>query len=62
MFNRLTKAIHMPSSCSVIGLISQLDSSLRNIVHLSCYPGFNNSLDREDCLHGGHNADDRVAI
>ena len=62
MFNRLTKAIRMPSSCSVIGFMSQLDSYLRNIVHLSCYPGFNNSLVGEDCLHGGHYEDDLIAI
>ena len=24
-------------------------------------PGFNNSLDGEDCLHGGHYADDLAA-
>ena len=58
MFNRLTKAIRMPSFWSVIGFMSQLDSYLTNIVHLSCYPGLNNSLDGEDCLH----ADDLVAI
>ena len=27
---------------------------LRNIVDLPCRPGFNNSLDGGDCLHGGH--------
>ena len=30
----------------------------RNIVHLPCRPGFNNSLDGGDFLHGGHYADD----
>ena len=58
MFNRLPKAIHMLSSCSVIGFKSELDSYLRNIVDLPCQPGYNNSLDGGDCLHGGHYADD----
>ena len=60
MFNRLPKALHMLSSCSVVGFKSQLDSYLRNIVDLPCHPGFNNSLDDEDCLHGGHYTDDLV--
>ena len=34
MFNRLPKAICMPSSCFVVGFKSQLDSYLRNIVDL----------------------------
>ena len=54
MFNRLPKAIHMLSSCSVVGFKSKLDSYLRNIVELPCRLGFNNSLDGMDCLHGGH--------
>ena len=58
MFNRLPKAIRMLSSCSVIGFKSELDSYLRNIVDLPCQPGYNNSLDGGDCLHGGHYADD----
>ena len=37
MFNRLTKAICMLSSCSVVGFKSQLDSYLRNIVDLPCH-------------------------
>ena len=61
MFNRLTKAIRMPSFCSVLGFKSKLDSYLRNIVDLPCWPVFNNSLDGGDCLHGGHYADDLVA-
>ena len=36
MFNRLPKAIRMLFSCSVVGLKSQLDSYLRNIVDLLC--------------------------
>ena len=28
---------------------------------LPCRPGFNNSLDGGDCLHGGHYADDLEA-
>ena len=59
MLNRLPKAIHMLSSCSVVGFKSKLDSHLRNIVGLPCRPGFNNSLDGGDCLHGGHYADDQ---
>ena len=58
MFNRLPKSIRMLSSCSVVGLKSKLDSYLRNIVDVPCRPGFNNSLDGGDCLHGGHYADD----
>ena len=58
MFYRLLKTICMLSSCSVVGFKSQLDSYLRNIVDLPCWPGFNNSLDGGDCLHGGHYADD----
>ena len=54
MFNRLPKAICMLFSCSVVGFKSKLDSYLRNIVDLPCHPGFNNSLDSGDCLHGGH--------
>ena len=61
MFNRLPKAIRMLSSCSVVGFKSKLDSYLRNIVDLPCRPGFNNSLDGGDCLHGGHYADDLAA-
>ena len=51
----------MLSSCSVVGFKSKLDSYLRNIVDLPCRPGFNNSLDGADCLHGGHYADDLAA-
>ena len=58
MFNRLPKAIRMLSSCSVVGLKSKLGPILRSIVDLPCWPGFNNSLDSVDCLHGGHYADD----
>ena len=58
MFNRLPKAIHMLSSCSVVGLKSKLDSYIRNHVDLPCRPGFNNSLDGGDCFHGGHYVDD----
>ena len=58
MFNRLPKAICMLSSCSVVRFKSQLASYLRNIVDLPCRPGFNNSLDGGDCLHGGHYRDD----
>ena len=58
---RLPNAIRMLSSCSVVGFRSKLDSYLRNIVDLPCRPGFNNSLDGGDCLHGGHYADDLAA-
>ena len=58
MFNKLPKCICMLSSCSVNRFI---DSYLRNIVDLPCQPGFNNSLDGGDCLHGGHYADDLAA-
>ena len=58
MFNILPKAIHMLSSCSVVGFKSQLDSYLKNIVDHPCRSGFNNSLDGGDCLHGGHYAAD----
>ena len=61
MFNRLPKTIRMLSSCSVIGFKSELDCYLRNIVDLPCQPGYNNSLDGGDCLHGGHYADDLAA-
>ena len=61
MFNRLLKCIRMLSSCSVNKFKSELDSYLRNIVDLPCQPGFNNSLDGGDCLHGGHYADDVAA-
>ena len=61
MFSRLPKAVLMLSSCSVIGFKSQLDSYLRNIVDLTCQPGYNNSLDGGDCFHGGHYADDLAA-
>ena len=61
MFNRLPKAIRMLSSSSVVGIKSQLDSFLRNIVDLPCRLGFKNSLEGEDCLHGGHYADDIAA-
>ena len=61
MFNRLPKCIRMLSSCSVIRFKSELDSYLRNIVDLPCLPGFNNSMDGGDCLHGGHYADDLAA-
>ena len=61
MFNRLAKSIRMLSSCSVVGFKSKLDSYLRNIVDLPCQPGFNNSLDGGDCLHGGHYKDDLAA-
>ena len=61
MFNRLPKAICMLSSCYVVGFKSKLDTYLRNIVDLPCRPGFNNSLDGGDCLHGGHYADELAA-
>ena len=61
MFNRLPKAIRMLPYCSVVGFKSKLDSYLRNIVDLPCRPRFNNSLDSEDCLHGGHYMDDLAA-
>ena len=51
MFNRLPNSIRMLSSCSVVGFKSKLDYYL---VDLPCRPGFNNSLDGGDCLHGGH--------
>ena len=57
MFNRLPKCICMLSSCYGIRFKSELDSYLRNIGDLPCLPGFNNSLDGGDCLHGGHDAD-----
>ena len=60
MFNRLSKAIRMLSSCSVVGFKSQLDSYLINIVDFPCRHRFNNNLDGGDCLHGGHYADDLV--
>ena len=47
--------------CLLVGFNSQLDSYPRNIVHLPCQPGFSNSLDGGDCLHGGHYADDLAA-
>ena len=52
MFNRLPKSIRLLSSCSAVGFKSKLDSYLRNIVDPPCRPGFNNSLDGGDCLHG----------
>ena len=61
MSNRLPKAIRMLSSCSVVGYKSRLDFYLRNIVDLPYRPGFNNSLDGGDCLHGGHHKDDLAA-
>ena len=51
----------MLSSCAVFGFKSQRDSYLRKIVDLPCQPGFNNSLDGGDFLHGGHYADDLTA-
>ena len=54
MLNRLPKSIPMLSSCSVVGFKSKFDSYLKNIVDLPCRPGFNNSLDGGDCLHGGY--------
>ena len=45
MLNRLPKYIRTLSYCSVVGLKSQLDSYLRNIVDLPCRPRFTNSLD-----------------
>ena len=45
MFSRLPKAIRMVSYCSVVGIKSQLDFYLRNIVDLPCQSRFNNSLD-----------------
>ena len=55
------KPIRMLSSCSVVGFKSQLDSYLRTIMDLPLQPGFNNSLDGGDFLHGGYYADDLVA-
>ena len=60
MFNRLPKAIRMLSSCTWIHVTTLL-LYLRNIMDLPCQPGFNNSLDGGDCLHGGHYADDLIA-
>ena len=61
MFNRLPICIRMLSSYSVNRFKFELDSYLRTIVDLPCQPGFNNSLDSGDCLHGGHCADDLAA-
>ena len=61
MFNVFPKPIRVMSCCSLVGFKSQPDSYLRNIVDLPCQPGFNNSLDGGDCLHGGHYADDMEA-
>ena len=61
MFNKFSKAIPMLYSCSVVGFKLQLDSYMRNIVDLACRPGFNNSMDSGDCLHGGHYVDDVAA-
>ena len=62
IFRLRTDCQKLLSSCSVVGFKSKLDSYLRNIVDLPCRPGFNNSLDDGDCLHGGHYADDWWAI
>ena len=51
----------MLSSFSVVGFKSQVDSYPRNIVVRPCQPGFNNSLDSGNYLHGGHYADDLAA-
>ena len=48
MFNRMAKTICMRASCS-------------GVEFKSCRPGFNNSLDGGDCLHGGHYVDDLAA-
>ena len=53
-FEKIPYIHDMLSSCSVIRLKSELDCYLRNIVDLPCQPGFNNSLDSGDFLHGGH--------
>ena len=51
MFNKLSKHIHMISSCSVAKLKSPLDKLLRNISELPCQHGYNSSLDGGDCLN-----------
>ena len=56
MFNRLTKAILILSSCSVVGFKLQLDCYLTAI-----QLGFNNSLDGGNCIHDGYYADDLAA-
>ena len=57
MFNKLPKHIRRLSSCFVDRFKSQLDDYLRSIADLLCQPGFNNSLDGEDGINGGHYAD-----
>ena len=57
IFNKLSKHIHMISSCSVAKFKSQFNKHLRNISDLPCLSGYNNSLDGGDCLNGGHYAD-----
>ena len=51
----------VPTITDIVNIKSELDYYLRNIVDLPCQPGFNNSLDGRDCLHGGHYADDLAA-
>jgi len=60
MFNALPKAIKNLSSCTIGSFKSQLDHYLRNIEDTPCQPGYNNSLDRGDCLQGGHYDGDLV--
>ena len=60
MFNALPKAIKNLSSCTVDSFKSQLDHYLRNIEDTPCQPGYTNSLDRGDCLQGGHYNGDLV--
>ena len=61
IFNLLPKNVRNITKYSVNSFKTQLDHYLRNVPDLPCQPGFNNSLDRGDCLHGGHSENDQAA-
>ena len=48
---------------SCVGEVTDCDNLQHtiHIVDLPCRPGFSNSMDDVDCLHGGHYADDLAA-
>ena len=53
-----SKRLELLKLYSYVVFLFTIDSYLRNIVDLPCQPGFNNSLDGGDFIHGGHYADD----
>lgn len=50
LFNCLPKHIRNLTCCTILSFKTQLDAYLKHVPDLPCTPGYNNSLDRGDCV------------